>query len=150
MNPIGSRICQTAAASPAKPVDLPVRIAKGHGNILIVDDEEAIVILGARSLEKLGYSVVGNTSSLKALELFSQNPDHFDLVVTDQTMPNLTGVSLAQELWTIRPGLPIIVSSGYSEQIPSEKATSLGFHAYLSKPYTVAELAKAVSNSVRN
>jgi PAS domain S-box-containing protein len=136
-----------------KPAVVPERtaeIVKGQGNILLVDDEESIVGLGRRSLEKMGYSVTGETNSVRALELFAQNPDHFDLVLTDQTMPHLTGISLAQEVWKLRPELPIIIASGYSELITSEKAASLGFKALLNKPYTLSELAKAVRQSLRD
>jgi PAS domain S-box-containing protein len=134
-----------------KPVHAPVPsqdTVKGKGNILLVDDEQAIVNLGSRSLERLGYHVTGETRSKRALEMFLENPDHFDLVLTDQTMPNLTGISLAQELWRVRPHLPIIISSGFSEQITLENAASLGFRAMLPKPYTISELAKTVQQSL--
>ena len=133
---------------PANPIVPSPEIAKGQGRILLVDDEEAIVNLGRRSLEKLGYSVTGETRSNRALEIFLEHPDQFDLVITDQTMPNFTGISLANELWKIRPELPIIISSGYSEQVTSEKAASLGFHSFLGKPYTTADLAKAIRQSL--
>jgi len=82
------------------------------------------------------------------LEVFTEDPDKFDLAVTDQTMPNLIGISLAQELWKIRPKLPVIISSGYREHITSEKATGLGFNFPLSKPHTTSELAKAIRQSL--
>ena len=135
---------------PAKRVGPPTEISEGQGNILMVDDEEAIVNLCTIFLEKMGYRVTGTTSSVQALEMFQKNPDQFNLVVTDQTMPNITGMSLAQELWKVRPGLPVIIASGYSEQITSEKAAGLGFLAYLNKPYTVAELAGTVSKAFKN
>jgi PAS domain S-box-containing protein len=134
-----------------KPSSTPAQapeIVKGKGHILLVDDEEAIVNLNQRLLEKLGYSVTGETHSVAALEKFSKNPEQFDLVVTDQTMPNLTGLALAKELWKIRPDLPVIISTGYSAQITSEKISGLGFYAMLNKPYTSAELAKAVKQSL--
>ncbi len=136
---------------PGKVANAPAQqpeIAKGKGRILLVDDEEAIVRLAQKSLEKLGYSVTAETGSLGALERFMKDPEQFDLVITDQTMPHLTGVSLAQELWKIRPNLPIIISTGFSEQITSEKAEDLGFHTLLSKPYTASELAKAIQQSL--
>jgi PAS domain S-box-containing protein len=133
---------------PANPIVPSPEIVKGQGHILLVDDEEDIVNLGKRILEKLGYSVTGETRSMRALEIFSGNPDQFDLVITDQTMPNITGISLANELWKIRPELPIIISSGYSEQVTFEKAASLGFHSFLGKPYTTSDLAKAIRHSL--
>jgi PAS domain S-box-containing protein len=121
---------------------------QGKGRILIVDDEETIVQLGQKSLERLGYQVTCETHSVKALESFTKNPMQFDVVVTDQTMPNLTGTSLATALWKIRPNLPIIISTGYSEQLTQEKAVTLGFQALLSKPYSATELAQAIQQSL--
>lgn len=114
------------------------------GRILLVDDEEALVRLGQRALERKGYEVVCDTSSIRALETFATHPLQFDVVVTDQTMPGMTGILLAQEIWKIRPGMPVILTTGYSEQITSEKASDLGFQTLLNKPYTVAELARAI------
>lgn len=133
---------------PAHPVAPSSEVVRGHGRILLIDDEEAIVNLGRRLLEKLGYTVTCETRSSRALELFSENPDRFDIVITDQTMPNYTGISLAQEFWKLRPELPIIISSGYSEQITSEKAAQMGFQAFLGKPYTTAELARVIRQSL--
>jgi PAS domain S-box-containing protein len=132
-----------AEKSDKPPVPAP-EMAKGQGRILLIDDEEALVNLGRRALEKLGYQVTGETSSVRALKKFTDKPQQFDVVVTDQTMPQLTGLSLAQEIWKIRPELPVIISTGYSEQITSEIATSLGFHTFLNKPYTVSELARVI------
>ena len=119
-------------------------ILKGRGRIMLIDDEEALVNLGRRSLEKLGYHVTGETSSVRALKKFSDDPQLYDLVVTDQTMPQLTGISLARELWKIRPGLPVIISTGYSEQLTSDTASGMGFYTFLNKPYTSAELAGVI------
>ena len=115
---------------------------------MLVDDEEAIVSLGQRSLQKLGYQVTGETQSVSALEKFKEDPEQFDVVVTDQTMPNLTGLSLAQELWKIRPDLPVIISTGFSEQITSDSVADLGFQTLLNKPYAGSELAKAIKQSL--
>jgi CheY-like chemotaxis protein len=104
------------------------------------------VKLGRRFLEKLGYEVTGETSSRRALELFSRDPGRFDLIVTDQTMPQLTGVSLAESVWRLRPGLPIVISTGYSEQINPERSSALGFSALLPKPYSLPELSRAVEH----
>ncbi len=123
------------------PVSEPV---KGQGRILLIDDEEAIVNLGRRSLEKLGYHVTGETRSRAALKRFAEDPMQFDLVITDQTMPHMTGIVLAQELWKIRSDLPVIISTGFSETLTVEKASDLGFYALLSKPYTASELAKTI------
>lgn len=138
--------CCEAEAVPASPA--VAEVVRGRGRILLVDDEEAIVNLATRALERLGYQVTGETESASALERFRRNPDDIDLVITDQTMPRMTGLSLAQEIWKIRPGFPIVISSGFSEQITADKAPSHGFRAFLSKPYTTAELARTVQQSL--
>jgi len=84
----------------------------GYERVLFVDDEPGIVEVGQKALEYLGYEVVVRTSSLEALELFRAKADQFDLVITDMTMPNLTGDKLAQKLLQIRPGIPIILCTG--------------------------------------
>ena len=95
-----------------------------HGNerILFVDDEEAVIAFGKRMMELLGYTVTATTSSTDALELFRQNPSGFDLVITDQTMPKITGSELATNFLEIRPDIPIILCTGYSSIIDEEKA----------------------------
>jgi PAS domain S-box-containing protein len=134
---------------PVVPTLQAPEVVRGQGRILLVDDEEAIVALGRRSLAKLGYKVTGETSSVRALELLTNDPRQFDLVVTDQTMPQLTGTLLAQEIWRIRPDLPIIISTGYSEQFSQDKAAINGFHTLLHKPYTAAELAKTIQQCLK-
>jgi PAS domain S-box-containing protein len=113
----------------------------GHERILLVDDEEAIVSLGKEILERLGYKVVTRTSSIEALEAFRARPDDFDLVITDMTMPNMTGEGLAREILKIRPGLPVMLCTGFSEQMTEEKAIRMGIRAFLLKPLVVRELA---------
>jgi PAS domain S-box-containing protein len=117
-------------------------IPTGHERILIVDDEASLVRLGKQMLERLGYNVTTRTSSVETLELFRAEPDRFDLVITDQTMPNLTGVELAEELLHIRPDIPIILATGFSETVSPEKAKQLGIREYIMKPIATHELAK--------
>ena len=116
----------------------------GKESILFVDDEEALVRLGQELLTHLGYTVEVRTSSVHALELFQADPNRFDLVITDQTMPNLTGESLTRELLRIRPGLPIILCTGFSHTLSAEKAKTLGIRAYLMKPLAIRDLAPIV------
>ncbi|TET88123.1 MAG: response regulator [Desulfobacteraceae bacterium] len=108
------------------------------------DDEYFQVDLGKKIFGRLGYEVVAETNSLKALELFRKNPDSFDLVITDMIMPNLPGDKLAKELIAIRPDIPIIICTGYSEQLEAEKAESLGIKAIVMKPLLIQDLAKTV------
>jgi len=96
------------------PVGKPLN--KGKERILFVDDEWAIVDLYQDLLGRLGYEVIGRTSSIEALEAFRENPGKFDLVVTDMTMPNMTGMELARKVFAIRPDIPIILGSGFSEE----------------------------------
>jgi signal transduction histidine kinase/CheY-like chemotaxis protein len=123
-----------------KPEDLPV----GTERILFLDDEAAIAKIGGQLLEDLGYSVTKRTSSVEALELFRSKPDDFDLVITDMTMPNITGDKLAVELLDIRSDIPIILCTGYSKQVSEEAARGLGIKALAYKPIVRADLSKIV------
>jgi CheY-like chemotaxis protein len=119
-------------------------IPAGKERILLVDDEEMIVELGESMLTDLGYDVVGMTSSLEALELFRGQPERFDLVITDITMPNMTGIELTRELLYIRPDIPVIGCTGFSEMISSERATSIGLKDLIMKPVIKRQLAEAI------
>ena len=125
-------------------VDTPETLPKGRERVLIVDDEPDIVQIGKLLLENLGYQVVSRVSSLEALELFKSRPEQFDLVITDLTMPQMTGDKLAQEFIAIRNDIPIILCSGYSTQITEEAAEKIGIQAILMKPIIVKEMAKLV------
>jgi CheY-like chemotaxis protein len=119
-------------------------IAGGKEHILFVDDEEVLVQLGMGMLTGLGYNVVGMTSSLEALELFQAKPDRFDLVITDTTMPNLTGIELAQEFMRIRPDIPIILCTGFSEAITQERVKAIGIKDFIMKPMIKNHIAPAI------
>ncbi|MBU0971232.1 MAG: response regulator [Proteobacteria bacterium] len=116
----------------------------GNGRILFVDDEEAIVKLGVRILQRLGYAVTGETSSINAMELFKSAPDSFDLVITDMTMPLLVGTQLAQKILEIRQEIPILICTGFSEQLDTETAASCGIKGYINKPILRDELSSKV------
>jgi len=116
--------------------------------ILFVDDEQLIAEIGQQMLEHLGYQVVVRTSSVDALELFRKKADQFDLVITDMTMPNLTGDKLVKELMAIRPDLPIILCTGFSEYVSEEKAKALGVQEFVIKPLVMKDLAKAVRRAL--
>ena len=118
----------------------------GKGVILFIDDEEAIVRVSQWMLERLGYQAVVCTSSLAALETFRQSPQHFDLVITDQTMPHMTGEALACELRRIRPDIPIILCTGFSHTIDAEKAQAQGINAFLMKPLVARDLGLAIQH----
>ena len=116
----------------------------GNERILFVDDEKALVDIGVQLLEHLGYQVVARTSSIEALEAFRNQPEKFDLVVSDQTMPNMTGEMLAEELIRIRPDIPIVLCTGYSETISEEKATALGIKKLIMKPILMREISQTI------
>jgi len=116
----------------------------GDELILFVDDEEALADMAQERLNRLGYTVSIMTDSMAALELFRAHPDAFDLVMTDQTMPHLTGVQLATELLKIRPDIPIILCTGFSEIITAEKAKALGIREFLLKPLITRDVARAI------
>ena len=110
-----------------------IQAGKGE-RILFVEDEPSIVHLGKEILQQLGYNVSVETRSHEALRTFRAGPETFDLVITDQTMPKMTGEVLARELLRIRPDIPIILCTGYSPSMTPEKAQSLGIRAFLWKP----------------
>ena len=116
----------------------------GDERILFVDDEDALLEVGEQILKKLGYDVVGKTSSMEALELFRTKPDQFDLVITDMTMPDMTGDKLSKEFRKIRADIPIIIYTGYSESLPEEKAKGIGINAFIRKPIIIKDFANVV------
>jgi PAS domain S-box-containing protein len=123
-------------------------LPKGNERILFIDDEESIVAMAHRILERLGYHVEGKTDSVKALELFRSDPDRFDLIITDMTMPGLTGDHLVREAMTIRGDMPIILCTGLSEKINGDKVRKMGIKKYLEKPLKKYELSQAVREAL--
>ena len=119
-------------------------IPTGSERILFVDDESVLVNIGKQIFESLGYEVATRTSSIEALELFKNQPDRFDLVITDMTMPNMTGEDLAQELMRIKPDIPIILCTGFSAKIDAQKAGAQGIRALVLKPIVKREIATTV------
>jgi len=119
-------------------------IPTGSERILLIDDELPLVDIGKQILESLGYDVETRTSSIEALELFKAQPDRFDLVVTDMTMPNMTGEDLALELMRIKPNIPIIICTGFSATIDDRKARAMGIRAFVWKPIVKREIAATI------
>ncbi len=116
----------------------------GSEKILVVDDEDAIVNMVRQYLERLGYRVTARNSSFEALQAFQATPNAFDAVVTDMTMPDLTGVQLAREILKIRPELPVILCTGYSDSVSEDSSRQQGLAKYLKKPINREELAFSV------
>ena len=119
-------------------------IPSGNERILFVDDEPALTNIGKQTLESLGYDVQTRTSSIEALELFKAQQDRFHLVITDMTMPNMTGEELAQELMHIKPSIPIILCTGFSAKIDDRKASAMGIRAFVLKPMVLREIATTI------
>jgi PAS domain S-box-containing protein len=119
-------------------------VPTGTERILFVDDEQALVKMGKQLLEFLGYKVTTSTSSIEALELFKVQPDKFDLVITDLTMPNMTGDELAQKLMAIRPDIPVILCTGFSTKMTAEKTKKMGIRAFVLKPVIKQDIAGTI------
>ena len=119
-------------------------IQGGTEQILLVDDEEAILTMEKQILERLGYHVTSRASSIEALEAFRNSPDKFDLVITDMAMPNMSGDKLSMELTKIRPDIPIVLCTGFSDIMSEEKAASLGITGFLLKPIVMSDLDKKI------
>ncbi|MCF8077369.1 MAG: PAS domain S-box protein [Desulfotignum sp.] len=131
--------------------DLPEKAAEsmtgGTETVLVVDDEVSIAKMLQRILESLGYRVFARTSSLEALEAFRQSPDKFDLVITDMTMPKMTGDRLAGEIKAIRSDIPVILCTGFSEQIHG-KGDDLNIDRFLMKPIDKAKMATTIRQAL--
>jgi PAS domain S-box-containing protein len=123
-------------------------IPGGSERILFIDDEKILTSLNKVMLEELGYKVAASCNSLEALQIFRNHPDQFDLVITDQTMPAMTGAELAAQMLQIRPDLPIILCTGYSSIISREEARSMGIKSFAAKPLGKRELAILVRKSL--
>ncbi|VAX22874.1 hypothetical protein MNBD_NITROSPINAE04-702 [hydrothermal vent metagenome] len=121
---------------------------KGNERILFVDDERPLVRLGMEALGQFGYDVVGETSSVEALNRFRATPEKFDLVITDQTMPNIAGDELAREMIKIKNNIPVILCTGFSKTITPEKAKNIGIRDFILKPVLANELAVTVRKTL--
>ncbi len=120
--------------------------AKGNGSILFVDDEPATLKLMTTMMTKLGFNIEALSSPLKALERFQQNPEQFDLIITDLTMPEMTGIELARELYQIRPTLPVILITGYEkDREESSPLAQYGICKFLKKPVKLTEMASIIN-----
>ncbi|MBN1625589.1 MAG: PAS domain S-box protein [Deltaproteobacteria bacterium] len=122
--------------------DEPLPAGKEH--ILFVDDEPVLSEVGVQIFERLGYQVTPRISSVEALELFRSQPERFDLVITDMTMPIMTGEALAAEIMKVRPDIPVILCTGFSHHINKQKAAQLGIRAFIMKPFVIRDIAAAI------
>lgn len=134
------RVKTVAADEPEFTTELPA----GNERVLVIDDEQGMVETLCRMLDRLGYQTTKRTSSVEALELFKAEPDRFDLVITDQTMPNITGMELAKTFMDIRPDMPIILCTGFSEKVNEDSAKAMGISAFVLKPIVMRDIAQTI------
>jgi len=119
-------------------------VSGGNESILFIDDEIPVVEMAKETLEGFGYRVTTRTSPIDALELFRARPADFDLIITDQTMPQMTGARLAEESLRIRPNIPIILCTGFSNTMTPERARELGIREFVMKPIIGSQLGRTV------
>jgi len=133
-------------ATEAVPAEQISELATGAESVLLVDDEVSVAKLEGQMLSRLGYQVTVKTNSGDALNAFRSNPDSFDLVISDMTMPDMTGDQLSKEILSIKPDIPIIICTGFSERINKEQAEMLGVKGFLMKPVIKSDMGKMVRN----
>ena len=131
-------------------IDHPEPVLKGAERILVVDDEESLLKAEMEMLERLGYKVTGTTNSMEALETFRKQPDQFDLIYTDMTMPEMTGLTLAKKLMEIRPHVPVILYSGHRVLADNNEIVKSGIKAFLTKPVILEEIAATIREVLKD
>ena len=140
------RISEAPSRAPSPDDAVPT----GNERVLFVDDEEVLVDMGKELLGELGYRVTAGTSSIEALALFEADPSRFDVIITDQTMPDMTGVTLAKAVLALRPDIPVILCTGFSHSVDAESAESAGIAAFVMKPLTKKELARTIRRVLKD
>jgi CheY-like chemotaxis protein len=124
--------------------EAPQPFPTGTERVLFIDDEDIQVRAMNKLLEHLGYRVVGLSDPVAALDIFRRQPEAFDLAIMDQAMPGISGIELARDILRIRPGLPVILCTGYSEALNEEEALAIGVKAFMLKPFSVKEIAETI------
>ena len=133
-----------------EPFNTLLPLPAGKERILVIDDEHMITDIVSRTLKGQGYHVTAETSSINALETFKSNPTTFDMVITDQTMPEMSGAELSAEILKIRPDMPIILCTGYSSKISAEESRIMGISEFMSKPVNRENLVDTVRKVLDN
>jgi len=128
--------------------DFEKPIPLGSESILFIDDDALIADISKKMLESLGYRVIAKTGAFGALEAFTNNPDNFDLVVTDMIMPKMSGLDLAEKILGVRPNIPIVLCTGFGVNINEDKANRCGVRAYIFKPILRRDMATAVRKAL--
>ena len=141
--------CSTSIPSMRASVSVAPASCFGRGTVMFVDDELSIARWGKDMLEGLGYRVDVFTNAAAALEAFEKNSAHYDVLVTDQTMPGMTGELLAQHVMRLQPNFPVILCSGFSYTMNEMKAEAMGLQAYLTKPVLMDDMARAIQTALQ-
>jgi DNA-binding NtrC family response regulator len=128
--------------------DAPAALPTGAERVMVVDDEPSVVAMAAEALRVLGYEVDEFVDSREALRTFREDPDRYQLVLTDQTMPHFTGTQLLASVKFLRPEIPVVIATGYQPRVESDLAGYSVTPMVLAKPYTIMELAQAVRDSI--
>jgi CheY-like chemotaxis protein len=123
-------------------------LSSGNERILFIDDEQVLVDMATEMLTGQGYRIIGKKSSIEALELFREDPDGFDLVITDMTMPGMTGAMLAKEIIAIRHDIPVILCTGYNEHISEERAKEIGISEFILKPMDLRKFTESIRKAL--
>jgi CheY-like chemotaxis protein len=139
--PEGATVPETASTPAAE---------SGSERVLLVDDDPVQLKSLARMLERLGYKITARSSGRTAVTAFKKDPDAFDLVVTDQTMPRMSGIDLAKSLVQVRPDIPIILNTGFSEKVNGETVGHDGIRAFIMKPFTARELSGLIRRVLKD
>ncbi len=126
----------------------PDALPRGSERILFIDDEEVQIQSVWSMLQRLGYEVVALADGAEALAVFRFDPQAFDLVITDQTMPQITGTKIAEEILKVRPDIPVILCTGYSEIVDASEARALGIREFLMKPFSIREIAETLRRAL--
>jgi CheY-like chemotaxis protein len=135
-------------SKPDKTGKVRLALPKGTEHVLIIDDEQMVADIGVIMLERLGYKVTAKTSALEALDVFRAKPEEFDLIITDYTMPHMNGIDLARELLLLRPDIPVILCTGFSEKVTDKAAKDAGIRGFAMKPLDRRQLAELVRNAL--
>jgi CheY-like chemotaxis protein len=123
-------------------------LSSGKSRILFIDDEKNMVKLMNDVLAKLGYSVTALTSAVEALEIFKNSPGEFDLIITDQSMPDITGLALAEKILKIRPEIPVILCTGFMEVPLPGKCEKIGIKEILEKPVSIRKIGETIKKVI--
>ncbi|MBU0728927.1 MAG: response regulator [Proteobacteria bacterium] len=123
-------------------------IPRGDERVLFVDDEEPLTVIGKKLLERLGYTVTVRTSSVEAFHAFQANPEKFDIVITDQMMPNMTGLQLSKKIKEIRKDIPVVLITGFSETLNMDAINDSGINEFALKPMTTNDIAQLIRKAL--